>query len=245
MGRVGQEQRTTTGYTPSSSPASTRRRSLRPAQRRAGDLHSGFDSTRPDIVFSHNIPYVSWHEAAGSTTLTFVGHFEGNPANPTFHIDSPAAGIPTTSVATSDDDVTDVRTAIASTCPADPFTGDGATCQGGSIGTPFFAFTNGSPRALFAQGYRPRESIQTGTGTGTRTGQATLSGSVNPAGAPVNVRFDFGPTTRYGSSTPPQFLLGSPTLESQTGFSARVGGLRPGRPLPRGRDQRLRDVRRA
>ncbi len=189
--------------------------------------HSGLDSTRPDIVFSHNIPYVSWHESNGSTTLTFVGHFEGNPANPTFHIDSPAAGISTTNVAAADDDVTDVRTAVASTCPADPFTADGAACQGGSIGTPFFAFTTGSPRALFAQGYQP-DTVETGTGSGTQGGQATLTGSVNPAGAPVNVRFDFGPTTTYGSSTTPQFLLGSPTLESQTGFSAPVGGLSPG-----------------
>ncbi len=189
--------------------------------------HSGLDSTRPDIVFSHNIPYVSWHETNGTTTETFVGHFEGNPANPTFHIDTPAAGIPTTNVVTSDDDATDVRTAMASTCPADPFTLDGAACQGGSIGTPFFAFTNGSPRALFAQAYQP-DNVQTGAGSGSLRGQATLTGSVNPAGAPVNVEFDYGPTKNYGHVTPPQLLLGSPTLESQTGFSATIANLAPG-----------------
>ena len=44
-------------------------------------------STRPDITFSGNTPYVSWREdsAAGSRTA-FVGHFV-NAANPTFVLD--------------------------------------------------------------------------------------------------------------------------------------------------------------
>ena len=147
--------------------------------------HSGLDSTRPDIVFSHNTPYVSWHEkAADGTTTTFVGHFEGNPANPVFHID--ASGIPTTTPLTSDDDVTDVRQPVASTCPADPFTHDGAACNGNAVGTPFFAFTNttNGPRALFAQAYQP-ENVKTAPASGVAVGTATLGGSVNPAGAPV------------------------------------------------------------
>jgi hypothetical protein len=183
--------------------------------------HSGPDSTRPDIVFSHNTPYVSWHETQGSTTTTFVGHFEGNPANPVFHIDTGA--IPTTNPAASDDDLTDVRQPVASTCPADPFTQDGAACPGNAVGTPFFAFTNtaSGPRALFAQTYQP-ENVQTNAASGISAGQATLAGSVSPAGAPVQVRIEFGPTTSYGQSTATQLLQPSDT---QAPFNAAVTGL--------------------
>lgn len=186
--------------------------------------HSGLDSTRPDIVFSHNTPYVSWHETDGGTTSTFVGHFEGNPANPVFRID--AGSIPTTTPVTSDDDLTDVRQPIASTCPADPFTQDGGACPGNAVGTPFFAFTTtaNGPRQLFAQSYQP-ENVQTGDATGVGVDQATLTGSVNPAGAPVQVRIDFGPTTSYGSSTPVQSLA---PAETGTKFSAIVSGLPAG-----------------
>ena len=187
--------------------------------------HSGLDSTRPDIVFSHNTPYVSWHEkAADSTTTTFVGHFEGNPANPVFKIDTGA--IPTTTPLASDDSITDVRQPVASTCPADPFTQDGAACPANAVGTPFFAFTNttNGPRALFAQTYQP-ENVQTAAASGVAVGQATLGGSVNPAGAPVHVRVDFGPTTSYGQSTAVQSLAPS---EVQTAFSAAVSGLPAG-----------------
>jgi hypothetical protein len=186
--------------------------------------HSGLDSVRPDIVFSHNTPYVSWHETQGGATTTFVGHFEGNPANPVFHIDT--GPIPTTTPVTSDDDITDVRQPVASTCPADPFTQDGAACPANAVGTPFFAFTNttNGPRALFAQAYQP-ENVQTAAASGVAIGQATLGGSVNPAGAPVQVRVEFGPTTSYGSSTAVQSLVPS---ETQTAFSAAVAGLPAG-----------------
>jgi hypothetical protein len=187
--------------------------------------HSGLDSTRPDIVFSHNTPYVSWHEkAADGTTTTFVGHFEGNPANPVFHIDTGA--IPTTTPVASDDGITDVRQPVASTCPADPFTQDGAACPANAVGTPFFAFTNttNGPRALFAQAYQP-ENVQTAPASGVAPGKATLGGSVNPAGAPVQVRVEFGPTTSYGTSTAVQSLAPS---EAQTAFSAAVTGLPAG-----------------
>jgi hypothetical protein len=188
--------------------------------------HSGLDSTRPDIIFSHNTPYVSWHELSGSgTNATFVGHFEGNPANPVFHIDT-ASGLPTTSPAAPDDDVTDVRQPVASACPADPLTQDGAACPGNAIGTPFFAFTNttGGPRALFVQSYQP-DNVQTAAATAVSVGTATFNGSVNPAGAPMTVRFDFGPTTSYGSSTSNQLLQPS---ETQTTFNAAVTGLPAG-----------------
>jgi hypothetical protein len=187
--------------------------------------HSGLDSTRPDIVFSHDTPYVSWHETAAGTTTTFVGHFEGNPANPVFHIDTPT-GVPTTRPVASDDDVTDVRAPLASTCPADPFTQDGNACQGGNVGTPFFAYTNttSGPRALFSQAYTP-VNPQTGSATEVGVGTATVNGSVDLDGAPVEVRFDFGPTTNYGSSTPSQLLLPS---ETQTSVSAALAGLPAG-----------------
>jgi hypothetical protein len=183
--------------------------------------HSGLDSTRPDIAFSHNTPYVSWHESNGTTNNTFVGHFEGNPADPVFHID--AGPIPTTQPGgTSDDDLTDVRQPVATTCPANPFTLDGAACPGGAAGTPFFAFTNpvGGVRTLFAQTYQP-DGIATGGASGVTTGGATVSGSVNPNGAPVKVLFNFGPTTSYGSSTGAH--IAGPS-EGATGFSAVVTG---------------------
>lgn len=53
---------------------------------------------------------------------------------------------------------------------------------------------------------------------------ATLNGSVNPAGAPVAVHFDFGPTSAYGSSTAVQ-KLGVGT--SATTFSATLNVFAP------------------
>ena len=45
------------------------------------------DSTRPDITFSANTPYVSWREdVGGGFVKAFTGHFV-NPANPTFVLD--------------------------------------------------------------------------------------------------------------------------------------------------------------
>jgi hypothetical protein len=153
-----------------------------------------------------------------------VGHFEGNPANPVLKIDTGA--IPTTTPLASDDGITDVRQPVGSTCPADPFTQDGAACPANAVGTPFFAFTNttNGPRALFAQTYQP-ENVQTAPATGVTVGQATLGGSVNPAGAPVQVRVEFGPTTSYGQSTAVQSLA---PAETQTPFSAAVSGLSAG-----------------
>ena len=95
-----------------------------------------------------------------------------------------------------------------------------------AVGTPFFAFTNttNGPRALFAQAYQP-ENVQTAPASGVAVGTATLGGSVNPAGAPVQVRVEFGPTTSYGTSTAVQSLAPS---ETQTAFSAAVTGLPAG-----------------
>ena len=44
------------------------------------------DSTRPDITFSGNTPYVTWREDTAAGTKAFAGHFV-NAANPTFVLD--------------------------------------------------------------------------------------------------------------------------------------------------------------
>ncbi|MDQ6811461.1 MAG: hypothetical protein M3Z95_06145 [Actinomycetota bacterium] len=184
--------------------------------------HSGFDSTRSDIVFVRNTPYVSWHETNGSgQTVTVVGHFEGNPANPVFHLDTPAAGVGTTPAGKSD-----VRSPIASTCPDDPFTGDGSACPGGSVGTPFYAFNAGmTPQSLFSQAYTPGAAQTGGAPSISQTG-ATVAGSVNTDGAPTRVYFDFGTSTAYGSISAPQLL--APAAGTTTAVSAALAGLPAG-----------------
>ena len=183
---------------------------------------SGFDSTRSDIVFTGNIPYVSWHETNGAgQTVTEVGHFEGNPASPVFHIDTPTAGVPTTPASASD-----VRSPIASTCPDDPFTADGSTCQGGAIGTPFYAYNNASgPQALFAQGYTPGVAT-TGVASAITQTTASLAGAVSTDGASTLVHFEFGTTTAYGSSTAGQLV--SPASGVSTSVAAALTGLPAG-----------------
>ncbi|MBV9424611.1 MAG: hypothetical protein JOZ98_16995 [Solirubrobacterales bacterium] len=189
--------------------------------------HPGVDSTRPDISFAGNTPYVSWHETdSKGKTVSFVGHFEGNPANPVFHIDTGA--IPTTPQGTtSDNDTTDVRTPVASTCPDDPFTADGQSCTGGAIGTPFYAFTDNAngPQQLFAQAYTPGTVITDGA-LGITQSSATVSGQVNTDGARTLVHFDYGTTAAYGASTPGQLL--PPASGISIPVSAALSGLPAG-----------------
>jgi hypothetical protein len=189
--------------------------------------NSGLESTRPDIVFSHNTPYVTWHEQVSATqALTFVGHFEGNPADPVFHLDTPHGISTTPTGAVSDDDLTDIRSPIASTCPDDPFTADGSACQGGAIGTPFFAYNDGtSPRQLLAEGYTPG-TVTTGTASAVLQNSATIAGTVNTDGTHALVHFDFGTSTAYGQSTAGQLL--PPAAGVTTPFSASVAGLPAG-----------------
>jgi hypothetical protein len=107
--------------------------------------NTGLDSTRPDIVFTGNTPSVSWHQSNGGVTKTLVGHFEGDAADPTFNLDTPA-------IATTPQGTSDVRSPLASTCAANPLTLDGAACPGGASATVFFAFTNSTTgrQRLFA-----------------------------------------------------------------------------------------------
>jgi hypothetical protein len=155
------------------------------------------DSTRPDITFSGNTPYVSWREDVGGGVVKgLTGHFV-NAANPTFVLDE--SNVPLTPTAQAE-----VREPISSSCNATPFNADGAACQGGALGTPFFLFTNGTnPRSLFANAYQPDMPV-TGTASGVTSSSATVNGTVNPEGASVNVSFQYGMTTAYGQATAAQ-----------------------------------------
>ncbi len=176
------------------------------------------DSTRPDITFSHNTPYVSWREdIGGGVEKALVGHFV-DAANPTFVLDE--SDVPLTPTAQAD-----VREPISSSCIATPFNGDGAACQGAATGTPFFLFTNGnSPQSLFADAYQPDLPV-TGGPLAITTSSATLSGSVNPEGAAVDVSFQYGTTTAYGQSTPAPQTGPDNTPDA---FSAQLTGLPAG-----------------
>jgi hypothetical protein len=175
------------------------------------------DATRADITFSGNTPYVSWRQdIGGGVEQAFAGHFV-NSANPTFVLDSSSTPLTPTLQA-------DVREPISSTCIATPFDGDGATCQGGAIGTPFFLFTNGtSPRGLFADTYEV-DTPTPGAPTGITTTSGILTGAQNPEGAPVSVSFQYGATTAYGQTTAPQPVAPGNTAVA---FQAQLASLAP------------------
>ncbi len=176
------------------------------------------DSTRPDITFSGNTPYVSWREDEGGVTKGFLGHFV-NAANPTFVLDENNIPLSPTGAGAGQ---ADVRTPISSGCTATLQNQDGAACQGGAIGTPFFLFTNtiSSTLQLFAGAYNPTPA--TGGPSNVTTTSATINGSVTTNGAAANAHFEYGTSTQYGSSTPTQRTVvdGSPQ-----NFSAALSGL--------------------
>jgi hypothetical protein len=176
-------------------------------------------STRPDITFSGNTPYVSWREdVGGGVEKTFVGHFV-NAADPKFVLDESDVTLATAALA-------DVREPISSACTGNPFNQDGAACQGGAVGTPFFLFTGqaSSVPSLFSGAYQSGTPI-TGSPSGLTTSTATVTGSVNPNGAAVDVSFQFGTTAAYGQSTAVQTLAPDDTADI---FSAALTGLPPG-----------------
>jgi hypothetical protein len=176
------------------------------------------DSTRPDITFSGNTPYISYRQDVGGGIVKgFYGHFV-NPASPTFVQDESNVSLTPTAQA-------DVREPISSSCIATPFNSDGAACQGGAIGTPFFLFTNGTnPRGLFANAYQPDAPI-TGVAGGVSESTATVSATVNPEGASVKVSFQYGTTTAYGQSTEGQKTAPN---NAATPFTAQLTGLPAG-----------------
>jgi hypothetical protein len=116
-----------------------------------------------------------------------------------------------------------VRAPISSGCIADPFSSDGAACQANAVGTPFFLFTDGNSK-LFADAYQADNQL-TSPASNVTTSTATLNGSVNPEGAAVNVSFQFGTDTNYGTATPAQRIGVS---NSATPFSANLSGLASG-----------------
>ena len=176
------------------------------------------NSTRPDITFSGNTPYVSWREdIGGGIVKAYTGHFV-DAANPTFVLDE--SHVPITPTAQAD-----VREPISSSCIATPFNADGAACQGGAVGTPFFLFTEGtSLRRLFANAYQPGAPV-TGSSSNVGSSTATASGTIDPEGAAVNASFDYGTTTAYGQSTAAQ---STGVSNASTAFAAELTGLPAG-----------------
>jgi hypothetical protein len=181
------------------------------------------DATRPDITFSGNVPYISWLENVSGAEVTFVGHFEGGASAPAFKLDTPT-GIPNSAFGPNIADPP--RVPISSGCAANPTNADGASCQGGAVGTPFVPYTAGSPGAqhLFAQAFAPTD-VSTLAATDVSETDATLNGSANPDGAAILTHFDFGATTAYGTSTADARL---DVASVATAFDATVSGLTHG-----------------
>jgi hypothetical protein len=109
----------------------------------------GRDSSKPDITFFGNTPYVSWLEQSGSNLRGFYGHFDTNGV---FIEDTPGG---VRLIGASHDRahlLSDVRAPFSSACTADPFTNDGSNCAIAQVNAPFFLFTTAdSPQRLFAQ----------------------------------------------------------------------------------------------
>src|SRR5438094_992006 len=178
------------------------------------------DATRPDITFSGNVPYISWQEEVSKSQMTFVGHFEGGASAPVFKLDTPT-GIPNSGFGVVE---SPLRAPISSGCTANPTNADGASCQGGAIGTPFFLYTagdDGGIHQLFAQAFAPTD-VSTLAATDITDTDATLNGSANPGGAAILTHFDFGPTTAYDTSTADARL---DVASVATPFDATVSGL--------------------
>ena len=177
------------------------------------------DATRPDITFSGNVPYISWQEIVAKQQVTFVGHFEGGASAPVFKLDTPT-GIPDSGFG---DLANPLRAPLSSGCTANPFNADGATCQGGAVGTPFLLYTAGDAgsQRLFAQAFAPTD-VSTLAATDISDTAATLNGSVNPGGAAILTHFDFGATTAYDNSTADDRL---DVASVATTFDALVSGL--------------------
>jgi hypothetical protein len=174
------------------------------------------DSTVPDIAFSGHVPYITWHERVGGADRTFTGHFEGGAAAPVFRLDTPL-GIPTAGDLAQ-------RSPVSSTCTANPTNADGSTCQAAALGTPFLLRTTaGSPHRLFAHAYAPSRALTLAPRAVTDS-SAVVRGLVNPGGAPVAVRFEFGRTAAFGSTTAPIRL---PAGVADRVVEARLANLHP------------------
>ena len=163
------------------------------------------DAEDPDITFSGNTPYLTWH----SSGKTVTGHFASLTS---FKVDTVSA------------EKTTGRSPISSSNTSDPFTSDGQSPSAGPVGTPFFlTLTDSAPKKLLAHAYRP-DDVRTNTASDVSRDSARLNGSVNPAGAPVKVHFEYGLTNAYGSRTDDQPIAPGnlPVM-----FSADLTGLAP------------------
>jgi hypothetical protein len=105
------------------------------------------DASQPDITFFGNTLYVSWTASVNGETRGFVSHFD---AAGTLVSDTPGGIklVPHGKQAS----LIDFRVPLSSSCTADPFTADGATCAPADVNAPFFTFTQaGTPQRLYAQ----------------------------------------------------------------------------------------------
>jgi hypothetical protein len=100
----------------------------------------------PDITFARHTPFVTFHRG----TKLFVGHFV-NAANPAFKLDT-AHGIKRSPAGLT----LGTPSPISSDCTANPFNGDGSSCQGGAPGKAFFLFNDGSngSRKVFGERFK-------------------------------------------------------------------------------------------
>ena len=76
-----------------------------------------------------------------------------------------------------------------------------------------------------ADEYVPAPTATTGPASAVVDRTATLTGTVNPKGAPTRYRFEYGPTTAYGSSTADS---DAGSVLTDVSSSANVAGLEPG-----------------
>ncbi len=153
------------------------------------------DAVTGDIVFDGNTPYVTWTEDEGAAEKVFVAHFE-NAASPVLVLDTPVVGSNAGGIALSAIGSIGVRAPIASSCA--PNSTDANACPAGALGTPFFAFLDGTgPSKLFAGAFSP-PSATTGGATGVTSSSAGVAAAVSPGGAQVGLQVQFGTDTGYG-----------------------------------------------
>src|SRR4029079_4862770 len=67
-------------------------------------------------------------------------------------------------------------------------------------------------------------TVTTNAATNVARGSATLNGSVNPPGLSTTVRFQYGRTTSYGSTTANQTKTGNTTQNVATNISGLTAG---------------------
>jgi hypothetical protein len=176
------------------------------------------DATSPDITFSHNEPYVSWHQMVNGTDRLFLGHFDNGTGHQIFHLDTPT-GVTGSATGLAPG----VRAPVSSTCQATRSNGDGSSCSGGSVGTPFTAFTTGtSPQRVLSDAYSPT-GLQSRAVTAIKPTSAILHGVVNPGGATVVAGFQYSKTLTYTKFG----LTHLDAADSTQKFSIPIKGLSP------------------